>query len=129
MELDQRRIVTGYRRTADRAVHRMDAPLTTDLLGTELIHYARIDGSIHTSASVRALARLLGRVTLNPLALAEALAFGMVLRDETVVVEVRSIPAHSTLHRDGRIETHDGPRSTATITDGAVAARRMRGLL
>lgn len=123
------RMLTGYRRSGDRAVRRLDAAVTTDILGTGIRHYAVIDGAVRIGSSVRALARELGRVTLEPLALAEALAFGLVLRDRTVFSEIRSVPAHTTLHPDGRLETHAGPRSTGRITDPDEAARRLRGVL
>ncbi|HVV84440.1 MAG TPA: hypothetical protein VHE35_15335 [Kofleriaceae bacterium] len=122
-------LTTGYRRSADRAVHRLEAPLTTDPLGTGIVYHATIDGAVHVSGSVRALARRLGAVTLEPLALAEALAFGLVLRDRTIVTEVRSIPAGTTLHPDGRLEAGSPPRSTAAITDPAEAATRVRAVL
>ncbi len=121
--------LTGYRRRADRTVHRLATPLTTDVLGTAIVYYTVVDGVTWISGSVRALARHRGAVTLEPTALAEALAFGLVLRDRTVVTEVRSIPPHTTLHPDGRLETHAGPCTTAAITDGLVAGARVRGVL
>ena len=125
----EQRILSGYSRSADRSVHRLEAKVATDLLGTEIVHYSVIDGVVHTSTSVRALCRRLGRVDLNPLALAEALAFGLTLRDETVVLQVRSIPPHSTLHPDGTLVRHPGPVSTGAIDDPAAASREMRGIL
>lgn len=121
--------LSGYRRRGDRSVRRLGAAVTTDVLGTAILYYAVVDGAAWTSHSVRALARQLGTVTLEPLALAEALAFGLVLRDRTVLTEVRAIPPHTTLHPDGRLEAHPGPRATATITDGVVAGARIRGVL
>ena len=110
-------------------MRRLEAPVTTDVLGTGVLYYASVGGATFTSGSVRALARHLGAVTLEPLALAEALAFGLVLRDRTVVREIRVIPPHTTLHPDGRLEAGGGPRSTAAIDDAAVAAARVRGVL
>ena len=121
--------LSAFVRGTDRSAARLTAPVTTDLLGTDLRYYAVIDGAAHLSSSVRALARLLGRVTLNPLAPVEALAFGFVLRDETVVREIRSIPPHSTLHPDGTLTSHEAPRTTARTTDAALAVRRLRGVL
>jgi len=122
-------MLTGYRRSADRSVDRLTAPITTDVLGTGILYYATVDGAVHTSTSVRALARLLGAVSLEPLALAEALAFGLVLRDRTVLTEVRVIPPNTTLHPDGRLESHGGPRTTGLLTDGDEAAARVRAVL
>jgi hypothetical protein len=123
-------MTTGaYLRRSDRSVHRLDGPITTDLLGSEPLYYAVVGGVAHASTSVRALCRLVGRVTLDPLALAETLAFGLPLREATVVNEVRSVPPHATLHPDGTVDAHAGPRSTGAITDAAVATRRIRGLL
>ena len=121
--------LSGYRRSADRTVHRLTTPVTTDLLGTAIVYYAVVDGVAWTSGSVRALAGHLGAVTLEPLALAEALAFGLVLRERTVFAEIRSIPPHTTLHPDGRLEARPGPRATATLTDGAQAGAQIRGVL
>ncbi len=122
-------MLTGYRRSGDRSVHRLTAAITTDVLGTAIVYYAVAGGQVWTSSSVRALAGTLGRVTLEPLALAEALGFGLVLRDRTVFSEIRSIPAHTTLHPDGRLEAHGGPRLTGAIGDPAVAAAQVRGVL
>lgn len=122
-------MLTGYRRSGDRAVHRLDAAVTTDVLGTAILYYTVVDGVVFTSGSVRALARQRGTVSLEPLALAEALAFGLVLRDRTPLTEVRSIPPHTTLHPDGRLERHAGPRTTASLTDAATAGARVRGVL
>ena len=121
--------LSAFVRSTDRSVAQLETPLTTDLFGTELRYYAVVDGRVQVSASVRALCGLLGRVTLNPIALAESLAFGLVLRDETVVREVRSIPPHSTLHPDGTLAVNEGPRPTIRVTDAVTAVRRMRGIL
>jgi hypothetical protein len=125
----EQRILSGYSRSADRSVERLEAPVTTDLLGTAIVYYAVIDGAAHISTSVRALCGRLGRVDLNPLALPEALAFGLTLRDESVVAQVRSIPPHSTLHPDGTLSRHAGPVSTGAIGDAAVASQKLRGVL
>lgn len=122
-------LLTAYARSADRSVRRLAAPVRTDLLGTSLVYYAVIDGAVHTSTSVRALARALGAVRLDRLALAEALSFGLTLRERTVLAEVRSIPPHSTLHPDGSLERHAGPVSTATVRDPEQAASLLRALL
>ena len=122
-------LLSGYRRVRDRSVRRLDAAVTTDVLGTGVLYYAVVGGAVFTSGSVRALARHLGAVTLEPLALAEALAFGFPLRDRTALTEVRSIPAHTTLHPGGRLEHHAGPRSTAAIVDADDAAGRIRRAL
>lgn len=121
--------LSGYRRVRDRSVRRLDEGVTSDVLGTGVLYYAVVDGAVFTSGSVRALARHLGTVTLEPLALAEALAFGFPLGDRTALTEVRCVPAHTTLHPDGRLERHAGPRSSATITDAEDAAARVRGVL
>ena len=110
--------VSAYIRTSHRSAEWLTEPITTDLFGTELRYYAQVGERVYTSSSVRALARLLGRVTLNEVALAELLSFGLVLRDETVVREIRSIPAHATLNPDGTLVVRSGPRSTSRITDG-----------
>jgi hypothetical protein len=127
--LPTRDLLTGYRRVAGPAVRRLDAAVTTDVLGTGLLYYAVVDGAVWTSGSVRALAGTLGAVTLEPLALAETLAFGYPLRERTIVSEVRTVPAHATLHVDGRLERHDGPRATAALADVDVAAARVRAIL
>lgn len=129
MDPTEPRLLSAYVRDTDRTAVPLQAPVTTDLFGTDLRYYAVVGGRAHLSSSVRALCRLLGRVTLNPRALAEALAFGLTLRDETVVDEVRSIPPHSTLHPDGTLTQHAGPRASATVTDAETAVRRMRGVL
>ena len=116
-------------RHVDRAPAPLTAPLKTDLLGTGFRYYARVGQEVFTSTSVRALARQLGRVTLNPRALPEALAFGFVLRDETVFNEVRSIPPHSTLNVDGTLTTGPAPAKRNRISDGETAAAALRGLL
>jgi hypothetical protein len=102
------------------------APLSTDLLGSELRYYAVQDGQVWVSASVRALAGKLGKVTLHGPALAEALAFGLALRDATVLAEIRSIPPHSTLHPDGRLTSNPGPRASRDLGDAAEATRLAR---
>jgi asparagine synthetase B (glutamine-hydrolysing) len=121
--------VSAYIRTSHRSAEWLTEPITTDLFGTELRYYAQVGERVYTSSSVRALARLLGKVTLNEVALAELLSFGLVLRDETVIREIRSIPAHATLNPDGTIVVRSGPRSTSRITDGPTAARRLREIL
>ena len=124
-------MLSAYLRSPDRAATPLAAPVSTDLFGTDLRYYAVVDGRAHVSSSVRALARLLGRgrVTLNPLAPVEALAFGLTLRDQTLVREVRSIPPHSTLHPDGTVNENPGPRATARIADPAVAVQRLEEVL
>src|SRR4051812_41841286 len=84
-------------------------PLATDLLGTDVRYYAVVDGAVFVSTSVRSLCQRLAHVTLHHRALAEILAFGFVLDDETVVREVRSIPANATLGIDGTVTRHDVP--------------------
>jgi asparagine synthetase B (glutamine-hydrolysing) len=121
--------LSGYRRVRDRSVRRLAAPIATDVLGTAVLYHAAVGGAVFTSGSVGALARHLGAVTLDPLALAETLAFGFPLRDRTAFAEIRAIPAHATLHPDGRIEARPGPRATATLTDAAAAAARVRDAL
>lgn len=119
----------AYIRSCDRSASLLSEPVATDLFGTEFRYYTTVGGSVYTSSSVRVLARLLGRVTLNELALAELLSFGLVLRDETVLREIRSIPAHSVLNPDGTIISQPGPRSSSRVADGPTAARRLRQLL
>ena len=121
--------VGGFVRHDCHEVRPLAAPIRTDALGTGFRYYARVDREVVTSSSVRALARRLGRVTLNPRALAEALAFGFVLRDETVLNEVRSVPPHTTLNLDATLTSHAGPRRRARITNAATAARELRGRL
>jgi asparagine synthetase B (glutamine-hydrolysing) len=119
----------AYVRSGNRSAGLLTEPVATDLFGTEFRYYTTVGGRVYTSSSVRALARLLGRVTLNELALAELLSFGLVLRDETVVREIRSIPAHSVLNPDGTITSRPGPHSSSCVADGPTAARRLRQLL
>src|SRR5882724_1379517 len=123
------RSLGAYIRSSDRSASLLSKPVATDLFGTEFRYYTTIGGRVHTSSSVRALARVLGRVTLNELALAELLSFGLVLRDETVIRETRSIPPHSVLNPDGTIVSRPGPRSSSRVADGPTAARRLRQLL
>ena len=123
------RVVSGFRRVTERTATRATAPISTDVLGTGVLYYALVEGEVWVSASVRALCGVLGAVSLDALALPEALAFGYPLRERTIVSEVRTIPAHATLHPDGRLDRHPGPRATATIADADVAATRARGLL
>ena len=122
-------VLSAWRRQARRNVFRVERALTTDLLGTALCYYAVTPDGVFASGSVRALCRHLGRVTINPVALAESLSFGFTLRDETIVREIRSIPPHSTLGPDGTLAHLGGPRATSAIADAAVAVERMRELL
>jgi asparagine synthetase B (glutamine-hydrolysing) len=110
-------------------VHPLSAPITTDAFGTSIVYYATIGGRTLVSGSVAALARQLGTVTVNPRALAEILSFGFILRDETVLQDVRSIPPHTTLNIDGTLTTHDGPHARGNVKDGDRAAARLRALL
>ncbi len=122
-------VLSAAHRRPARTAEPLLAPLSTDLLGSELRYYAVQGGQVWVSASVRALAGKLGLVTLHGPALAEALAFGLALRDATVLAEVRSIPPHSTLHPDGAVTTNPGPRATRELGDAAEATRLARASL
>jgi hypothetical protein len=119
-------VVGAWRRRTARTAEPLLAPLSTDLLGSELRYYAVKEGRVWVSASVRALAGKLGEVTLHGPALAETLAFGLPLRDATVLAEVRSVPPHSTLHPDGTLTTNPGPRATRDLGDAVEATRLAR---
>ena len=129
MDSDSKALEDTFLRRVDRSPQPLTAPITTDKLGTSLKYYALVDGRVYTSSSVRTLCRLLERVTLNDLALAELLAFGLVLRDETLFQEIRSIPAHTTLQPDGTLITGEGPRSSSRVADADTAATRLREIL
>jgi hypothetical protein len=62
-------------------------------------------------------------------ALAELLSFGLVLRDETLLNEIRSVPAYTTLYPDGTLATDKGPCSSSLITNGEVASRNLEATL
>ena len=121
--------LSASRRLPDRAVRRLETHASNDLLGTGVLYYALNDGQVLTSGSVRALARELGQVTLNDTALAELLAFGLVLRDETLFDEIHSLPAHTSLSASGDLTTESAPCSRSTITDSGTAVRQLRGTL
>lgn len=115
----------SYIRSADRSVKLLTEPFTTDSLGTSIIYYTSINGHVNTSTSVRALCGMLGSVTLNDVALAELLSFGLVMRDETLLNEIKSIPAYTTLHPDGTLVTGEGPRSSSSITSSEAAVQNL----
>jgi hypothetical protein len=116
-------LLSAFSRKPARTAEPLLLPVRSDLLGSELRYYTCSSGQVFTSSSVSALARKLGKVTLHRPALAEALAFGLVHRDRTVFEEIRSIPAHSTLHPDGTLAQHPGPRPTREIADASQAVR------
>lgn len=121
--------LSAYLRSTSAAPMRLEQPVRTDLFGTDVRYYAIIDGHAVVATGVRPLAKLLGKATLNPGALLQSLSQGLVLRDETVLREVRSIPPHSTLHPDGSLTEQEGPRAEPRLSDAAEAVRRLRGLL
>ena len=55
----------AYIISSDRSASLLGKPVATYLFGTELRYYTTVGGSVYTSSSVRALARLLGQVTLQ----------------------------------------------------------------
>lgn|GEM_PF-5923692 len=114
-------LLSAYWRKPARTAEPLLLPLRSDLLGSELRYYSCSNRQVFTSSSVSALAKQLGKVTLHKPALAESLAFGLVLRDRTIFAEIRSIPPHSTLHPDGTLTQHPGPRPTREITDASQA--------
>lgn len=124
-----RRVNSACVRLAGREARRLSSSITTDLLGTDLVYYTRLGDAVYTSSSVGALAKLRTRVTINQTALAEAMAFGFVLRDETIFTEVRSIPPHSTLHVDGSITRNVGPQPHRTLLDADQASQMFLGIL
>ena len=120
---------SAFIRNNDRTVKLLTEPLTTDSMGTLIVYYTVVDGRTFTSSSVRALCRMLKQVTLNNVALAELLSFGLVLRDESLLNEIRSIPACTTLHPDGTLTTGKGPRSSSLITNSKVAVQSLGAIL
>ena len=113
----------------DRGVHTLDVAVETDVIGASILSYARTDAGLIYSRSVRALCQRLGRVTIDPLALAEALTFGFTLGERTIVHEIRTIPAGGVLEPDGAIRRARRLASTGEITDPVEAAVAVRGAL
>ena len=111
-------VASSYVRRADRGARRLVAPISTDVLGSQVLYYARVSDETHVSTSVRALSQRLAKVTINRMGLAEAIAFGLILRDETVFNEIRCIPPGFTLHPNGKVSEHSRLRSTSEITRG-----------
>jgi hypothetical protein len=121
---------SAFIRNNYRTVTLLTEPLTTDSLGTLIVYYTVVDGrTFTTSSSMRALCRMLKQVTLNDVALAELLSFGLVLRDESLLNEIRSIPVCTTLHPDGTITNGKGPRSSSLITNNKIAVQRLGAIL
>ena len=104
-----RAILSGYRRAGTGRYTGFTAPVTTDVLGTGIRTTRPSTARSHQHQRARA-----GpggwAVSFEPLALAEALAFNLV-RDRTVVTEVRLIPPHTTLHLDGRLRSTTAGRA------------------
>lgn len=113
----------GYVRSAPRA---LDRPVASDAFGFFPVFHTRKDGVTYVGRSVRELARLHDRVTVNLLAVAEQVGIEIIFRDETLLREVKLVPPGATLLPDGKISSAPPLRKGSSIRtlDAAVDALR-----
>lgn len=118
-----------FLKQAGLAATPLDRPLTVDSLGANIVYYAVKEGVVYASATVAALAKLLGVVTADRLAFAELRMFGFILDDKTLLSEIRTVPPGATLYPDGHLKPGRTVRLTREIRTAEQARSALQGVL